>query len=58
MAQVALERERLDFERQKYAQDVEERQKDREERVKEREMQARTDLEKFRLMLDMMHARK
>ena len=58
LARVALDREALHFEKEKIAQSIAEREKDRVERRAEREDAQSIELEKFKLMMDVMRGEK
>ena len=57
LARVALDREALNFEKEKFAQSIAEREKDRVERRAEREDAQNVELEKFKLMMDVMRGK-
>ena len=58
LALVALEREELQFEKEKFGQSIAEREKDRVEMRAEREDAQNVELEKFKLMMDVMRGEK
>lgn len=54
LARIQLEVDQLSFQKEKYAKELEEREKEREERRKEREDGQKLELEKFKIMFDML----
>mmetsp|Transcript_549 Transcript_549/g.1421 ORF Transcript_549/g.1421 Transcript_549/m.1421 type:complete len:313 (-) Transcript_549:2-940(-) len=58
LARMALERDRMKFEKERLELDIAERQREREERRLENEAQRNLDLEKFKMMMELMMNRK